>query len=141
MHSDSILTAEGAARMEVPERESRDGKRRYASGFGAAHHGQEHGGASAIVAVLVSVGGDEVMLFKPDGDEDVRRGGDGKDEVAERHAGCGPEGNDEAEHDGVAAELVKHGLLETDELVLLALGEEVDLAQTEELKVIDHERA
>src|SRR5579883_919186 len=67
----------------------------------------DHRDARAIEDVGVPETGDEIVLLELYADEDVARGRDREDQVAERHRRSRPECDDEAEIDRMSNRLVK----------------------------------
>src|SRR5438105_3064386 len=82
-----------------------------------------------------------VALFELKRDKDVGGRGDGEDEVTDRHVGRGPEGDDEAEHYGMADDLVEKDRPESEVRVLLPALIQIDLPESEEVEVVYEERA
>src|SRR6267143_1283593 len=102
---------------------------------------EEHGHALTVLAVGVAEEGDEVALFELNGDEDVACGGDGEQQVADRHPGSGPEGDHKAQIERMADVLVEGGRLETNGSGLLAAQVEADLPQPKKVGVAEQGRA
>jgi hypothetical protein len=118
-----------------------DGWRTRPGLFGPFQEREEHGCALAVLAVGVAEEGDEVALFELNGDEDVASGGNGEQQVADRHPGSGPEGHHEAQVERMADVLIEGGRLETGGRVLLAASVETDLPQPKKVGVADQKRA
>src|SRR5262245_9582041 len=95
---------------------------------------------AAVRQVILAVLLDEIALLEPDAHEDVAGGHDREEEVADGHVGRGPEGDEEAEHEGVADQLVRAAELEADGLVGEAAEPQPNLAEAEEVEVVDDER-
>src|SRR5947209_7348144 len=102
---------------------------------------QEHRDLLTVLLVRLAVYVRHVALFELKRDEDVCGRGDGEDEVADRHARRGPERDDEAEHDGMADDLVEKDSPESEVRVLAPALVHVDLPESEEVEVVDEERA
>src|SRR5262249_27061507 len=82
---------------------------------------------------------DEVALLQRDGDEDVEGQAGGEDQVADGHVGRRPEGDDEADVERVAHRLVEERRAEPGGRRAAALVGVPDLAQPEELEVVEEE--
>lgn len=95
----------------------------------------------AVLFIGRAVNARNVALFKPDGDEDVSGGGDGENQMADRHVRRRPEGDDETEHDRVAHKLVEKRRPESWLRIFLSAPVEIDLPQAEEIGMIDESRA
>src|SRR5262249_18501156 len=101
---------------------------------------QQHTGPRSIGSVLLAVEAHQIPFFELQGDEDVGRRRRGEEEVSGGHRrGC-PEGEEEAEHEGMADAAVGAEYLEADRGVRAAGSVEVDLSQPEQVEVIDQER-
>src|SRR5438445_292260 len=94
-----------------------------------------------VLPVSVPEERDQVVFFKLNGQEDVGRRRDGKQQVALTHLGRGPKGDEEPEVDRVTNVLVKHGRLETNRLIRLTAQVKCDLPQAKKVSVTDHNRA
>src|SRR5436305_5617322 len=96
---------------------------------------QEHRDLLTVLLVRLAVYVRHVALFELKRDEDVGGRGDGEDEVTDRHVGPGPEGDDEAEHYGMADDLVEKDRPESEVRVLLPALIQIDLPESEEVEV------
>ena len=90
-----------------------------------------------FVACAIDFG--QIAFFVPDTDEDVDGHADGEDEMSYGHGGCGPEGDEEPEIEGVADYFVEEGRAEAEIASSLIREMCVCLGQAEEMKVIDQE--
>src|SRR5712664_1260925 len=102
---------------------------------------KEHRGTLPVLPVGVPEESDQVMFFKLNGQEDVARRRNGKQQVALSHLGRGPKGDEEPEVERVANALVKHGRLEANRLIGLTAQVKRDLPQSKKVCVTDHNRA
>src|SRR4051812_34089396 len=73
----------------------------------AARQWQQHADVLAVAPVLVAEQADQIAFFELDGDQDVAGGRNCEQQVARRHRGCRPEGEQEAEIDRMADDAVK----------------------------------
>lgn len=85
------------------------------------------------------MGGGEVAFLPADGEEDVGCGEEGEEEVGDGHGGGGPEDGEPADVEGVADGAVEEGGFEGEGGVVALAEEEPDLAQAEEVEVVDEE--
>src|ERR1700691_916346 len=109
--------------------------------FQALPKWKEHRRAQPVLPVSIPEERNEIVFFKLDGQQDVARRGDGKQQVSVSHFGRSPEGDQESEIDRVANVLVKHWRLESNCLVRLSAQVECDLPQAEKISVANHECA
>src|SRR6185295_7960698 len=100
---------------------------------------KNHRHLAPVLLEAAAVRGGEVALLEEDADEDVAGRGDGEQQVPHRHARRRPEGDQEAEHDRVADELVEPARDERNLGVVGAAGAQPHLAQPEQVEVVDHE--
>ena len=98
----------------------------------------EHRGVLPIHLVGVAEERDQVVFFKLNGQKDVARRRDGKKQVALRHPGRSPEGDEEAKVNGVANALVEHGRLEANRVIGLSAQVKRDLPQAKKVRVAHH---
>src|ERR1043166_747574 len=61
--------------------------------------------------------------------------------MAQSHFWCGPKSNHEPEQERVAHEAIEKAFLENQICILLALLKQIDLPESEKIKVIDHKSA
>jgi hypothetical protein len=87
------------------------------------------------------VRGDEVTLLELDRDQDVGGRHDREEEMRRRHRRRPPEREEPADVERVPDDLVRAGRPELEVRVRLAAELEPDLAEAEEVEVIDEERA
>src|SRR5438445_507064 len=80
--------------------------RRRRTGLAAGQRDQ-HRDLLAIATILVAEQGDHVALLEPDADQDIAGGPDREQQVAGRHGGRRPEGQQEAEIERMARTLVE----------------------------------
>src|SRR6185503_12086222 len=100
---------------------------------------QDHRHLAPVLLEAAAVRGGEVALLEEDADEDVSRGRDREQQVAHGHGGRRPEGDQEAEHDRMAHEVVEPARDERHLGVVGAAHAQPDLAQPEQVEVVDHE--
>src|SRR5262245_502047 len=101
----------------------------------------EHGDALAIVPVLVAKKSDQITFLQCDADKNVGRRNEGEEQMARGHNRRRPEGDDEAEVDGVSRQLVEQWCLETRLQPRFPGKIQDDLLQPEQLEMVDQERA
>src|SRR5712692_2917774 len=109
--------------------------------FGPFQEREQHRHALTVLAVGIAEEGDEITLFELNGDEDVACGGNGEQQVAERHPGSGPEGDHKTQIEWMADVLVEGGRLETNGSGMLAAEVEADLPQPKKVGVAEQGRA
>lgn len=128
---------EAKRRRQPGGRRSTEGSRD--EGGELAGDGDEGAGGVAVGEIVAAVLGDEVAFLDPGSEEDVGGDHDGEEEVSEGHGGRGPEGDEEAEHEGMADEFVEPDEPEADGAVGSIAEAEPDLSEAEEVEVADHE--
>jgi hypothetical protein len=82
----------------------------------------------AIFLVCFAVNADDIVLFDLNGDEDVKRRHDSKEQMSDRHLWGRLKRDDKSEHDRVSDVFVQERLDDPDLLVLLALLIRVNLS-------------
>src|ERR1700741_4483491 len=102
---------------------------------------QQHRRMLLVVPVGIAMEADEIVLLELDRDQDVARRCDREQQMPLRHPRCRPEGEQEAEVERVAHELVEERNHEVRVLVLDAAQIAGDLPQPEEIEVVDQEGA
>jgi len=105
-----------------------------------AEAGNEHRNALLIFDVVVAVEGAEIAFLELDGDQDVGGRHHREDEMSDRHVWCAPEGEKPADVERVSHEAVKAGRGETQRTVVDAAEVFPDLAEAEEIEVVDEKR-
>src|SRR5690606_41317251 len=81
---------------------------------GSAHSGDEHGHAPTVALVQVPEGADQIALLQLKGNEDVAGRDDSEEEAAGAPDGGGPEGEEEAGHDGRPDVTIEGGRLDAE---------------------------
>lgn len=81
-----------------------------------------------------------IALLKLNSDQNVSGSGYSEDQMSSRHARRSPEGDNKSQHNRVAHEFVKERRHESRMGVRLTFRVQIDLPQTEEVKVVDEER-
>src|SRR5581483_10703525 len=101
----------------------------------------QHRHLLAIAAVLIAEQLDQVALLQMDADQNVAGGGEGEQQVADRHGGRRPEGDEEAQIDRMADLPVEQQGPEHGRRQRCTAQPGIDLAQPEQLEMIDEEGA
>ena len=99
----------------------------------------QHGHLMAVGVVHLAVFTPEIPLFEPDRDEDVRGRSHGEQQMREGHRGGRPEHGDPTHVEGVTHEAVRSRRDERERRVLPTLQVQPDLAQSEQVEVLDQE--
>ena len=102
---------------------------------------QKHRDLFPVLFICRAVSAHNVALFKLDGNQNVSRGGDREEHVADCHIGRGPKGDDETQHDWVTHKLVEKWRPESQLRILLSALVEIDLAQSKKIEVVNEKRA
>jgi hypothetical protein len=101
---------------------------------------QEHSSLLSISPVLLAVEADQIPLFELQGDEDVSGRREGKQEMPEGHRWTCPEGEQKPQHERVADIAIEPRGFERGRRVLLPGCVEVDLAEPEQVEMVNQER-
>ena len=101
----------------------------------------QHRHLLAIATVLIAEQVDQIALLEPDADQDIAGGPHGEQQMAQGHRRRRPEGEQEAEIDRMADPLVEEGRPEFRRRQGAAAQPGIDLAQAEQLEVVDEEGA
>jgi hypothetical protein len=97
----------------------------------------KHTGLLPICPILLAVEAHQIPLFESQSDEDVCGRRDGKQEMPKGHRrGC-PEGEQKPEHEGVADIAIETRSSERGRRVLSARCVEVDVAEPEQVEVVN----
>src|SRR5581483_503058 len=132
----SLKGTVGPQRRSPAARRHLRGGERLAGGQPAFRPRQEHAHLAPILAITVAEEVDEVALLEGDADEDVTGGRDGEEQMADRHVGGRPEGDQEPKVDRMADELVEARRLEGRRAGLAAEKREHDLLEAEQLEMV-----
>src|SRR5215469_1229958 len=94
----SLLATPGAARGDMVV------SKRCAKVLGDGH---EHAYALPVALVCLAIVGEQIMLFKMDTGKDIGGHCQAEEQVTDRHAWCGPKGEEKAHHHGVTHQTVQ----------------------------------
>src|SRR6185295_1846353 len=101
----------------------------------------DHRDLVAILAVFLSVSGYQVGLFEPDRQQDVGSRHDGKKQVSHGHDRRRPKRQQPPDIEWMPHVAIEERSAKLQVRVLAAHQIQIDLAQSEQVKVIDQERA
>lgn len=93
-----------------------------------------------ILIVIFAKEADEIALFELDPDQDVSCGRDGEEQMPGCHMRRRPGTDDQPKHQGMANITVEAFRFELDVMVILVRQVEPDLAEPEQVEVVDDER-